>query len=63
MGFNFFPAYRGFGARITYIADDWRAVHIKLPLIWRMRNYVGTLFGGSMYAAVSPIPSPLVEEG
>ena len=54
-GFNFFPAYRGTGARITYIASDWREVRIKLPLNWRTRNYVGTIFGGSMYAAVDPI--------
>lgn len=53
--FNFFPAYRGTGARITYIADDWREVRIKLPLNWRTRNYVGTIFGGSMYAAVDPM--------
>jgi acyl-coenzyme A thioesterase PaaI-like protein len=52
---NFFPAYRGTGARITYIADDWREVRIKLPLNWRTRNYVGTIFGGSMYGAVDPI--------
>ena len=54
-GFNFFPAYRGTGARITYIAADWREVRIKLPLNWRTRNYVGTIYGGSMYAAVDPI--------
>ena len=52
---NFFPAYRGTGARITYIADDWREVRIKLVLNWRTRNYVGTIFGGSMYGAVDPI--------
>ena len=54
-GFNFFPAYRRTGARITYIASDLHEVHIKLPLTWRTRNYVGTMFGGSMYAAVDPI--------
>jgi acyl-coenzyme A thioesterase PaaI-like protein len=54
-GFNFFPAYRGTGARITYIAGDWREIRIKLPLSWRTRNYVGTIYGGSMYAAVDPI--------
>ena len=53
--FNFFPAYRGTGARFTYIAGDWREVRIKLPLNWRTRNYVGTIFGGSMYAAVDPV--------
>jgi acyl-coenzyme A thioesterase PaaI-like protein len=54
-GFNFFPAYRGTGARITYIARDWREVRVKVPLNWRTRNYVGTIFGGSMYGAVDPI--------
>jgi acyl-coenzyme A thioesterase PaaI-like protein len=53
--FNLFPAYRGTGARITYIAGDWREVRLRLPLTWRTRNYVGTIFGGSMYGAVDPI--------
>jgi len=55
LGFNCFPAYRGTGARITFIAADWSEVRIRLPLSWRTRNYVGTIFGGSMYAAVDPI--------
>lgn len=54
-GFNFFPAFRGTGARVTYIAADWREVRIELPLSWRTRNYVGTIYGGSMYGAVDPI--------
>jgi acyl-coenzyme A thioesterase PaaI-like protein len=53
--FNFFPAYRGSGARITYISDDFHEIQIKLPLNWRTRNYVGTIFGGSMFAATDPI--------
>lgn len=55
LGFNLFPAYRGTGARITYLASDWRTVKLRLPLSWRTRNYVGTIFGGSMYGAVDPI--------
>jgi acyl-coenzyme A thioesterase PaaI-like protein len=54
-GFNLFPAYRGTGARVRYVAADWREVHVELPLSWRTRNYVGTIFGGSMYGAVDPI--------
>ena len=54
-GFNWFPAYRSTGARIDYIADDWREVRVRLPLARRTRNYVGTIFGGSMYGAVDPI--------
>jgi hypothetical protein len=53
--FNWFPAYRGTGARVTYIADDWREIRIRLPLSWRTRNYVGTIFGGSIYAAIDPM--------
>ncbi|WP_293031983.1 DUF4442 domain-containing protein, partial [Natronococcus sp.] len=54
LGFNLFPAYRRTGGRVTYIAPDWQEVRVKLPLSWRTKNYVGTTFGGSMYAAVDP---------
>ncbi|HLA95903.1 MAG TPA: DUF4442 domain-containing protein [Pyrinomonadaceae bacterium] len=54
-GFNLFPAYRGTGGRITYIAGNWHEVQVKLPLNWRTRNYVGTIFGGSIYASIDPI--------
>ncbi len=53
-GFNLWPCYWGTGARVTFIASDWREVHVRLPLSWRTRNYVGTIFGGSLYAAVDP---------
>ncbi len=52
--FNWAPVIRGTGAWITYIAADWREVRVKLPLTMRTRNYVGTIYGGSMYAAVDP---------
>jgi hypothetical protein len=54
-GFNLFPAYRGTGGRITSIRHDWSEIRIRLPLSWRTRNYVGTIYGGSMYGAVDPI--------
>lgn len=53
--FNFFPAYRGTGARVVYIADDYRRIRVKIPLSWRTRNYVGTIYGGSLYAGIDPI--------
>ncbi|HEV2720138.1 MAG TPA: DUF4442 domain-containing protein [Thermoanaerobaculia bacterium] len=49
-----FPAWRGTGATVTYIADDFRELRVKLPLSWRTRNYVGSIFGGSLYSAVDP---------
>jgi acyl-coenzyme A thioesterase PaaI-like protein len=54
-GFNFFPAFRGTGARVTYIAGDFREARLELPLSWRNRNCVGTIFGGSLYGAVDPM--------
>jgi acyl-coenzyme A thioesterase PaaI-like protein len=54
-GFNVFPAYRGTGGRVVYIADDWQNVRVKLPLNWRTRNYVGTIYGGSIYGSIDPI--------
>jgi hypothetical protein len=53
--FNLHPAYRGTGGRVTYIERDLREVRVRIPLGWRTRNYVGTIFGGSMYGAVDPI--------
>ncbi len=53
--FNLFPAFRGTGGWITHIAPDHSEVRVRVPLSWRTRNYVGTIFGGSMYGAVDPI--------
>jgi acyl-coenzyme A thioesterase PaaI-like protein len=52
---HFFPAYRGTGGRVEHISADWMHWRIRLPLNIRTRNYVGTIFGGSLYAAVDPI--------
>ena len=52
--FNLWPCFRGTGGRVTFIASDWSEVRVRLPLSWRTRNYVGTIFGGSLYAAVDP---------
>jgi hypothetical protein len=51
---NLWPCIRGTGARITYLAPDYTELHVHLPLNWRTRNRVGTIFGGSMYASVDP---------
>jgi hypothetical protein len=52
--YNLLPSYRGSGGWMTYLAPDWREVHVKLPLNLWTRNYVGSTFCGSMYAAVAP---------
>ena len=54
-GFNLVPAYRGTGGRLTYLASDYREARVELRLSRRTRNYVGTIFGGSLYGAVDPV--------
>ena len=49
------PAYHGTGGRVVYIASDWSEVRVEIPCNWRTRNYVGTIFGGSLYGAVDPM--------
>ena len=53
--FNFFPAYRRCGARITFISDDFHEVRIKLLKHWNNVNHVGTIWGGSLYGAIDPV--------
>lgn len=52
--FNVWPALVGAGGRVTHVAEDWTELDVRLPLSWRTRNYVGTIFGGSIYAATDP---------
>jgi hypothetical protein len=54
-GFNLFPAFRGTGGKVTFISGDFKEIHLKLPLNWRTKNYVGTIYGGSMYGSIDPI--------
>lgn len=54
LAFDLWPCYWGTGAKVTRIAPDWSEIGITLPASLWTRNYVGTIFGGSMYAAVDP---------
>ena len=40
---------------MTYVSSDFREAHVELPLSWRTRNRVGTIFGGSLYASIDPV--------
>ncbi len=55
-GFNLSPMYRRSTARITEVTEDLLHVRIKLPLSYKNSNYVGSIFGGSLFSAVDPIP-------
>ncbi|MFQ5432180.1 MAG: DUF4442 domain-containing protein [Nitrospinota bacterium] len=51
---NLFPAFRRTGGRATYFSDDMKQARVEIPLNWKTRNYVGTIYGGSIYGAVDP---------
>ncbi|MEL7124111.1 MAG: DUF4442 domain-containing protein [Bacteroidota bacterium] len=55
-GFNLSPMYRRSTARITTVSPDLLTITIKLPINYKNRNYVNSIFGGSMFSAVDPIP-------
>jgi acyl-coenzyme A thioesterase PaaI-like protein len=55
-GFNLSPMYRRSTARVTEVSVDLMSIKIKLPISYKNINYMGTIFGGSMFAAVDPIP-------
>lgn len=54
-GFNLSPMYRRSTGRITKVTEDLLKVDIKIPLSWKNANYVGTIFGGSLFSATDPI--------
>jgi acyl-coenzyme A thioesterase PaaI-like protein len=53
--FNWYPAYRRTGAQVVYISEDLLELRVRLPLTRATRNLHGSIYGGSMYAAVDPL--------
>jgi hypothetical protein len=59
VGFNLHPAFRGSGGRVVQVSADLHHIRVRLPLGWRTRNLVGTLFGGSLFG-ITDGPHPLM---
>lgn len=53
-GARLWPPFLGTGIRVRHIAPDWREARVELGLHWWNRNYVGTHFGGSLFAMADP---------
>ncbi|HEY6766262.1 MAG TPA: DUF4442 domain-containing protein [Candidatus Sulfotelmatobacter sp.] len=47
---NLWPPFLGAGIRITHIADDMKSIDVEMKMRWWNANYVGTQFGGSLFA-------------
>ena len=54
-GFNWSPMYRRSTGRLLKVSEDLMYVKIKIPLSIKNRNFVGTIFGGSLFSATDPI--------
>jgi len=53
-GMQYWPPFLGAGIRVKSMADDFRDAVVELKLGRLNRNYVGTHFGGSLYAMTDP---------
>jgi acyl-coenzyme A thioesterase PaaI-like protein len=53
-GMTLWPPFFGAGIRVRDISRDWREARVELGLHWWNRNYVGTHFGGSLFAMTDP---------
>ncbi len=51
---KFYPPFVGAGIRVRNISEDFRRFDVEMPLKFWNRNYVGTHFGGSLYAMTDP---------
>lgn len=54
-GFNLSPMYRRSTGRVHSVSEDLFSVKVKIPISWKNKNYVGSIFGGSLFSATDPI--------
>ena len=47
---NLWPPFVGMGIRVKRVAPDMKAIDVEMKLRWWNANYVGTHFGGSLFA-------------
>lgn len=51
---NLYPMYFGTGGKILFWSGDSTEVHVRIRRSLWTYNYVGTIFGGGMFAATDP---------
>ena len=52
--FNLWPPFLAAGIHVTHLSADWRHARVELRMRPWNRNYVGTHFGGSLFAMTDP---------
>ena len=51
---NIWPPFLFTGIRVLEIGEDWRSARVRLRMHAWNRNYVGSHFGGSLFAMCDP---------
>ena len=51
---NLWPPFLGAGVHVKEFSEDFTSVVVEMKLHFWNRNYVGTHFGGSLYAMTDP---------
>lgn len=51
---NWWPPFLFSGIRVEALAEDFSYARVALHMRWYNRNYVGTHFGGSLFAMTDP---------
>lgn len=51
---NVWPPFLFAGIRVLHVSPDFRQVVVRLKRYWFNQNYVGTHFGGSLFAMTDP---------
>jgi acyl-coenzyme A thioesterase PaaI-like protein len=59
---NLWPPFLAAGIHVTHLSGDWRHARVELRMRPWNRNYVGTHFGGSLFAMTDPFWMILVKE-
>ena len=59
---NLWPPFLFAGIRVRALSDDFRHARVELRQHWYNRNYVGSHFGGSLFAMTDPFWMVLVME-
>ena len=54
LAMNLWPPFLFSGIRVVEIAPDWRRIRVELRMRPWNRNYVGTHFGGNLFAMTDP---------
>ena len=51
---NYYGPFLGAGVKLKELTKDYRYAKVTMPLTFYNKNYMGTQFGGSLYAMVDP---------